>query len=158
MNNLTHSFPQGPKIAVHFLTKPDGNIRVRLLKSEEFTVSFFAKLPLIFQEEVMQWLLAYSRKEPTPLLDLPRQILPPFSKKVLDAMVKIPFGKTLSYGEIAEKVGSEGASRALGTICRLNDFPLFIPCHRVLPKTGGIGNYSLGVPIKDVLLKFEGVL
>ncbi len=155
---LAHTFSQGPKIAVHFITKPDGNIRVRLLKSEEFTVSFFAKLPSTFQEEVMQWLLAYSGKTSLPLLNLPRQILPPFSNKVLDTMIEIPFGKTLSYGEIAEKAGSAGASRAVGTICRLNDFPLFIPCHRVLPKTGGIGNYAFGIPMKDTLLKFEGVI
>jgi O-6-methylguanine DNA methyltransferase len=154
----THSFPQGPKIAVHFLTKPEGNIRVRLLKSEEFTVSFFAKLPSALQDEVMQWLLAYSSKASLPLLRLPRQILPPFSNKVLNTMTKIPFGKTLSYGEIAENAGSEEASRAVGTICRLNDLPLFIPCHRVLPKTGGIGNYAFGIPIKKVLLQFEGAI
>jgi O-6-methylguanine DNA methyltransferase len=154
----THTFSQGPKIAVHFLSKGNGDLRVRLLKSEEFSVSFFPKLPSTLQNEIMQWLLSYSEKASLPLLHLPRQILPPFSHKVLDTMIKIPFGKTLSYGELAKKAGSDGASRAVGTICRLNAFPLFIPCHRVLLKTGGIGNYAFGTPLKDILLRFEGVL
>jgi len=91
-------------------------------------------------------------------LHLPRQILPPFSHKVPDTIIKIPLGKTSSYGEPTEKAGSEGASPAVGTICRWNDFPLFIPCHRVLPKRGGIENYFFGTPIKDILLKFESVI
>jgi methylated-DNA-[protein]-cysteine S-methyltransferase len=80
-----------------------------------------------------------------------------FQFKVWDAIAKIPFGETRSYGEIAEAIGHPGAARAVGTACGANPLPLFVPCHRVLAARGAIGGYGpTGIETKKRLLKIEG--
>ena len=79
-----------------------------------------------------------------------------FNKKVLCALAEVPYGETISYGQLAEKCGSPKAARAVGTAMRKNPFVIVIPCHRVLPQSGKLGNYSAGGPAnKDWLLTFE---
>jgi methylated-DNA-[protein]-cysteine S-methyltransferase len=68
---------------------------------------------------------------------------------------KIPFGKTLSYGEQAKKIGRASAVRAVASANGHNRFPILIPCHRVLRSDGSIGGYSGGVGLKVKLLEFE---
>lgn len=80
----------------------------------------------------------------------------PFHKKVLQRVAKIPFGQTLSYGEIAAMVGNPRASRAVGTANAKNILPLIIPCHRVVAGNG-IGGYGGGLALKRKLLHHEGV-
>ena len=77
-----------------------------------------------------------------------------FQRDVWDAVCAIPYGKTATYGEIAETIGRPGASRAVGTACGLNRIPLIIPCHRVVPKDG-TGNYAGGRALKIRLLTIE---
>ena len=79
----------------------------------------------------------------------------PFQISVWKALLKIPSGHRLSYGEIAENIGHPQAHRAVGTAVGANPISGYIPCHRVLPKTGGIGNYRWGVGIKEKLLGEE---
>ncbi len=149
------TFPTGPKIAVLFFPKKQEGTQVVLQKSNIFTSSFFVDFEPAFLQRILNWLSSYSKKKPAPVLQLPRQILPPFSEEVLNHLKKIPFGKTLSYGDLALLAGSSKAARAVGTICRLNSWPLFIPCHRVLPTKKGIGGYAFGSSIKQILLDFE---
>lgn len=93
----------------------------------------------------------------SPDVDLPLNLdsLSPFNKKVVRALQKIPYGQTRSYSEIAKAVGSPHAMRAVGNACRLNPFPLVIPCHRVLRSDGTLGGYAYGLPLKRALLNFE---
>ena len=79
-----------------------------------------------------------------------------FQKQVWKAMIKIPYGKTLTYGEIATKLG--GAARAVGGACGSNRIPVIVPCHRVLAAGGGLGGYSGsgGLVTKTALLRLEG--
>ena len=80
-----------------------------------------------------------------------------FEKKVLGALSEIPFGSRMTYSEMALKINSKcTASRAVGQACRKNPYPLIIPCHRVISKSG-LGGYhgSQGVFIKEILLDFE---
>ncbi|RAU23716.1 cysteine methyltransferase [Paramagnetospirillum kuznetsovii] len=79
-----------------------------------------------------------------------------FQRKVWQALSEIPFGKTLSYGELAAKLGT--APRALGGACGRNPIPVIIPCHRVLAANGGLGGYSGidGIETKQFLLRHEG--
>lgn len=79
-----------------------------------------------------------------------------FQQKVWAELEKIPFGTTLTYGQLAEKLGT--APRALGGACGRNPIPVIIPCHRVLAANGGLGGYSGidGVETKAFLLKLEG--
>jgi len=79
----------------------------------------------------------------------------PFQKRVQDALRRIPFGETSSYGEIARDLGS--AARAVGGACRANPIPIVIPCHRVLATAGRMGGFSGGAgPVtKSWLLDLE---
>lgn len=81
-----------------------------------------------------------------------------FSEKVLDAVKKIPRGKTLTYKEVAAKAGNPNASRAVGTIMK-NNFRNDVPCHRVIRSDGRIGEYNRGgTRAKQKLLKAEGAI
>ena len=79
----------------------------------------------------------------------------PFQLKVWKALMKIPKGQTESYGSLAIKIGVPGAARAVGTACKMNPIPLFIPCHRVVKHDGSIGEFALGKKNKEFLLKME---
>ncbi|MSO96979.1 MAG: methylated-DNA--[protein]-cysteine S-methyltransferase [Rhodospirillaceae bacterium] len=81
-----------------------------------------------------------------------------FQKKVWRAMVKIPYGRTKTYGDLAKALKS--AARAVGGACGANPIPIIIPCHRVLGSGGALGGYSGdgGVDTKVALLKLEGAL
>lgn len=80
----------------------------------------------------------------------------PFEHAVWDAMLRIPYGQTRSYGEIAREVGGE--ARAVGGACGSNPIPIIIPCHRVLAADGRSGGYSGrgGTETKHFLLALEG--
>jgi methylated-DNA-[protein]-cysteine S-methyltransferase len=83
----------------------------------------------------------------------------PFRRRVLTELASGTHrGEVVRYGELAARVGNPKASRAVGTACATNPIPVIVPCHRVLPSTGGIGNYGGGVPRKLQLLELEGAL
>ncbi len=84
--------------------------------------------------------------------------LPKFQQKVLKEAFKIPSGKVLSYGALAEKIGTPKAARAVGTALAKNPLPLIIPCHRILGATGKMHGFSAfgGIKTKSRLLKLEG--
>lgn len=78
-----------------------------------------------------------------------------FQKEVWNEISSIKYGKTLSYGQLAKKIGRIKASRAVGTACGLNRLALIIPCHRVIKSNGAIGGYAYKINIKQSLLKRE---
>jgi methylated-DNA-[protein]-cysteine S-methyltransferase len=79
-----------------------------------------------------------------------------FEKKVWNTAVSIPYGKTLTYKELAEKSGFPLAWRAVGTALGHNPVMLVVPCHRVIKSDGSIGNFGGGVKVKEFLLNLEG--
>lgn len=81
-----------------------------------------------------------------------------FQKKVWAEMLKIPAGKTKSYGEVAKILGS--AAQPVGTACGANPIPVIIPCHRILAAGGKMGGYSGdgGLETKEALLRLEKAL
>ena len=79
-----------------------------------------------------------------------------FQRRVWEELRRIPLGETRTYGEIAAAIGAPGASRAVGSACGANPVPVVVPCHRVVPASGGIGNYGLGPDRKRRLLEHEG--
>ncbi len=81
-----------------------------------------------------------------------------FRGKVQHAINRIPYGQTRTYTEMARSAGNERAVRAAGSACGSNPIPIFVPCHRVLRSGGGLGGYGGGLPMKEALLKLEGVL
>ena len=84
---------------------------------------------------------------------------PPFTRKILEELCKVPYGETLTYGELAARAGSPRAARAVGQAMAANPLPIIIPCHRVLASNGTLGGYSgrEGVKTKARLLELEGV-
>ncbi|MEK6791969.1 MAG: methylated-DNA--[protein]-cysteine S-methyltransferase [Deltaproteobacteria bacterium] len=84
----------------------------------------------------------------------------PFELSVFHVMQRIPFGKTLSYGELAATINKPKAARAVGHACGFNPVPIIVPCHRVVrsdwARNGSIGGYTGGVWIKKALLELEG--
>lgn len=81
-----------------------------------------------------------------------------FQRRVYEAASSIPYGKTASYQQVAEKIGGKKYARAVGTALSKNPFPIAIPCHRVLPKNAGIdnpGGFAGGTELKTKLLHIE---
>lgn len=78
-----------------------------------------------------------------------------FSEKVWSALRDIPYGQTASYSEIARRIGSPLAARAVGSACRRNPVPILIPCHRVIGGDGCLAGYAGGLKIKEALLELE---
>lgn len=90
---------------------------------------------------------------------LDRYELTAFQKRVLLATFRIKKGKTMTYKELATRIGRRNAYRAVGTALRKNPFPIIIPCHRIIKSDGSIGNYSNGGTSRKLkLLKAEGAL
>ena len=79
-----------------------------------------------------------------------------FQKAVWHELTKIPFGTCKSYGEIADALGTPGASRAVGTANNRNPIPIVVPCHRVIGANGRLVGFGGGVDVKSKLLKHEG--
>ena len=80
-----------------------------------------------------------------------------FGRALGEALVAVPRGEVVTYGELAALAGRPGAARAAGTFCAHNRLPVFVPCHRVV-SAGGLGGYgSLGGDYKRRLLALEGV-
>ena len=78
-----------------------------------------------------------------------------FQRKVWDAIREIPYGQTLSYGEIAAKIGHPSAARAVGMAAHRNPVPILIPCHRVVGRSGSLVGFSEGLETKRFLLDWE---
>jgi methylated-DNA-[protein]-cysteine S-methyltransferase len=81
----------------------------------------------------------------------------PFQRAVWAALLKIPFGETRTYGQIATAIGHPGAARAVGMACRTNPIGLVIPCHRVVGANGALTGYAGGLDLKARLLQHEGL-
>jgi methylated-DNA-[protein]-cysteine S-methyltransferase len=110
------------------------------------------KAPL---REVIQQLRAYFAKE----LETFELTLAPegtdFQQSVWNELCGIPYGETISYGELAKRVGNPKASRAVGAANGQNPIPIIIPCHRVIGSDGKLTGFGGGLPIKQKLLALE---
>lgn len=81
-----------------------------------------------------------------------------FQNRVWNELFKIPHGETISYTELAERVGRPGSHRAVGAANGRNPLPIVIPCHRVIGKSGKLTGYAGGLEAKQKLLELEGAL
>ena len=79
----------------------------------------------------------------------------PFQLKVWEALLRIPEGRVLAYGDLARSIGEPGASRAVGTALGQNPVAFLIPCHRVIQATGALGSYHWGAERKRAILALE---
>lgn len=106
-----------------------------------------------------RWLQAYWRGSDTPsepvALDLHGSA---FQRAVWQQLVRIPFGQTRTYGELAAQIGAGAAARAAGAACGANPVGVIVPCHRVIGASGSLTGFAAGLPRKLSLLQHEGLL
>ena len=149
----TYNSPLGP-----IIIESDGEALTGLRFGEEKTP---ATLPVF--DEVIQWLDDYfagkqtenavmGAKKDGQITVLPRGTL--FQQRVWQALLTIPYGETVSYGELARMVGCKSA-QAVGQAVGANPIALLIPCHRVIAAHGKLGDYAYGQEIKKRLLNIE---
>ena len=81
-----------------------------------------------------------------------------FQRRVWRALTSIPYGETISYGELARRIGNPQAARAVGLANGANPLPIIVPCHRVIGANGSLTGFGGGLPIKQALLVLEGSL
>jgi methylated-DNA-[protein]-cysteine S-methyltransferase len=116
--------------------------------------SSWEKVTAPFTETVRQ-LHAYFAGE---LENFDMQLAPegtPFQLEVWHRLCVIPYGSTVSYGELASRIGNPKACRAVGLANGSNPIPIVIPCHRVIGSNGKLTGYGGGLPIKEKLLALE---
>ena len=107
-----------------------------------------------FEEAILQ-LQAYFHGE-LKEFDLPLNLEgSTFQLRVWQSLRAIPFGETISYGELAQRIGQPKAARAVGLANSLNPIPIIVPCHRVIGSNGNLTGYGGGIRIKEKLLSFE---
>ncbi|HKP54549.1 MAG TPA: methylated-DNA--[protein]-cysteine S-methyltransferase [Chloroflexia bacterium] len=82
----------------------------------------------------------------------------PFQLRVWEELTRIPYGTTISYGELARRVGNPNASRAVGLANGRNPISIIVPCHRVIGSDGKLTGYGGGLPRKSALLSFEAAV
>ena len=111
--------------------------------------------PPVLKETATQ-LEEYFARERTSF-DIPMQLDgTTFQKEVWAELSRIPYGETISYGELARRVGRPKGPRAVGQANGKNPIPIIVPCHRVVA-TNGLGGYGGGLTVKSALLAVEGV-
>lgn len=91
-------------------------------------------------------------------LSVDLRALTPFTVQVLRELAQVPFGRTATYRELAERVGKPNASRAVGTVMNRNRIPIVLPCHRVIGSSGNLVGYAGGLEMKEKLLRLEGAI
>ncbi|MBY6048243.1 bifunctional helix-turn-helix domain-containing protein/methylated-DNA--[protein]-cysteine S-methyltransferase [Vannielia litorea] len=111
----------------------------------------FVDDPTALRPWVLSAFGAEGRVEETPLF----LIGAPFQIKVWEALMQVPSGHVTTYSEIAKAIGAPKAVRAVGTAVGRNPVSFLIPCHRAMRKSGGLGGYHWGLPVKRAMLAWE---
>ncbi len=143
------------KIGDLYLVASDKGIRSVFWQKQNIGKSQSNSVCEILLSKAEQQIHEYLGSERTTF-DLPLDMVgTDFQKTVWTELLKIPFGETRSYKEIALKIKSANASRAVGTANGKNPLCLIIPCHRVITSSGELGGYSGGIKIKKHLLQLE---
>jgi methylated-DNA-[protein]-cysteine S-methyltransferase len=136
----------------YFHAKQDSTLLGHALRENSSEAAFF-------NERVAELLKRFAAGESVDFDDVSVSLagMTIFQKQIVAACRAIPWGETVSYGELAEQVGHPGAARAVGTVMRKNRVPLIVPCHRVLAAGGQLGGYSApsGLAMKRRLLALE---
>jgi methylated-DNA-[protein]-cysteine S-methyltransferase len=139
---LTFGHPSAKKAAAELARQLEGDVR-----------------PGNWNRNLVQRLQAYASGAPDDFLGVEVDFGPrtPFQRRVLERCRRIPYGMTLTYGQLAEQAGFPGAARAVGRCLAANPIPLVIPCHRVIGADKGLCGYSGsgGIAMKRRLLLLE---
>ena len=108
----------------------------------------------LLEEELSHYLAGFPVKFSVPLS---LSGYPPFTLRVLEYLKSIPWGMTVSYGDIASYLGRPGGARAVGQAVKRNPIPIIVPCHRVIAWNNKLGGFSGRIDVKRWLLKLENI-
>ena len=112
------------------------------------------ELPIFIQTK--QWYDDYFNKKNPKTNNIPLVLdKSAFRQSVYDILKNVPFGKTITYGEIAKKIDAKMSAQAVGMALANNNYIIIIPCHRVIAKSGKLNGYAGGVDKKKWLIEFE---
>jgi methylated-DNA-[protein]-cysteine S-methyltransferase len=129
----------------HILAELAAEVSPRVLRAPERTDAVRRELEAYFQRKLrsfdlrIDWSLVHG-----------------FTLGVLKATAEVPYGHVATYGAMAASAGSPRAARAAGNALHINPIPIVVPCHRIVPASGGIGKYGGGEERKAFLLSLEG--
>ena len=163
---VTFEMGIGPEVVVGFKVTGSHVDMISLLEPQERCRGLSCRISFCDDahsneiiDVIASWLEDYCECRQSRV-DIPLRLptLTPFAENVLKILQKVPWGNSVSYGELASLAGSPLASRAVGSVCHKNSFPLIIPCHRVLAKERGLGGFACGLEVKKRLLYFENIL
>ncbi|MFH1115081.1 MAG: methylated-DNA--[protein]-cysteine S-methyltransferase [Pseudomonadota bacterium] len=150
----------------HYFSQLVGCLELRVSDRGVRSISFIPSPPAsatyghhdILTKLVQELDLYFAKKLKTFSVSLDPASAGTFQRRVWQELMKIPYGETRSYAEVAAAVGNPLAARAVGTANGSNPIPILIPCHRVIRADGGLGGYGPGIRIKRKLLELEGVV
>ena len=155
---------EGPFGSVYLASTARGLCRVSFRTNEEkFADQLFQRglLPELDlhrvrreRTELEEYLAGRRRRFDLPL-DF--RLVTPFQRRVLDATARVPFGRCVSYSDIARRIGQPEARRAVGGALGRNPIAIVVPCHRVIAADGSIGGYTGGLAIKRALFRIEDI-
>ncbi len=147
------------KIKIDVIASPKGIRKILINKKSEsnalseITQISFNDSKVINTFKQLKEYFSRERKE----FDLQLEILgTDFQKKVWNKLQKIPYGETISYGELANRMGNKNLMRAVAAANGANPLPIIIPCHRVIGVDGSLTGYGGGLDVKQKLLELEG--
>ena len=151
MNRVVFDTPVGPMV----LEEEGGGLTALYLPNSPMS-PVGEETPLLARgkEELLAYLAGERRDFDLPLA--PQGT--PFQRKVWSALADIPYGQTITYGELARRVGCPKGSRAVGQANHRNPLPILLPCHRVVGANGTLTGYGGGLELKEWLLRLEGIL
>jgi len=151
-SNLFYRNVQNLNGGLLLVSDRDSLLEIRFSNDEHITNS---DIPVLVETE--KQLKQYFAKE-RKTFDIPlKPIGTDFQVSVWNELKIIPYGDTISYQELAKRVGDKNSARAVGNANSKNPIPIIIPCHRVVRKSGDLGGYGGGIKIKRTLLELEKV-
>ncbi|MFO1519540.1 MAG: methylated-DNA--[protein]-cysteine S-methyltransferase [bacterium] len=123
----------------------------------------FAPIPSLAAEDPESRILSQASRELGEYLEGTRKTFEvpldlvgtPFQRLVWEELLKIPYGETISYRQLADRIHNPGAIRAVGAANGKNPVSILVPCHRVIASDGSLGGYAGGLPVKARLLQLE---
>lgn len=158
-----HEFKQRLKVSNlegDMFSSSYGPLTLRVVEGFICSLAFSALKPLdhwIYQQPFRK--ISFGLRENELQNNQPQKLMlvgTPFQHRVWKQLLSIPIGSVVCYQDIASSLGDRNKSRAVGSAVGANPISWFVPCHRVLPKSGGVGNYHWGSEIKEKLLRGEG--
>ena len=146
-----------PSIEVEFQNNLIQSIKFAPLRPADTNNGFDDSSPIL--DKLNQWFLSYQGASPEPISELPLnwEQGSVFQQQVWKILCNtVPFGKTMSYGELSIAVtGNTASSRAIGMAMNRNPWMILVPCHRVIGINGALTGYAGGLTVKEQLIQFE---